>query len=82
MWSLAMMEQFDEAFDLEFALQGLNDESPDVRSQAAWLLNVRVSTDSLRPHQELLRKFAKSDDENVRGVVRQHLGRMQDAIED
>ncbi len=81
-WSLSMMEQFDEAFDLEFALQGLNDESPDVRSQAAWLLNVRISTDSLRPHEELLRGFAKSDDENVRGAVRQHLGRMQDAIED
>jgi len=81
-WSLTMMEQFDETFDIEFALQGLNDESPHVRSQAAWLLNVRISTDSLRPHQELLREFAESDDENVRGAVRQHLRRIQDAIED
>lgn len=80
--SLTSMEQFDEAFDLEFALRGLGDESPDVRFFAAWLLNQRISTDSLRPHQELLRGFAESDDENVRGAVRKHLGRMQDAIED
>ena len=80
--SLTSMEQFDEAFDLEFALQGLNDESPYVRLLSAWLLNVRISTDSLRPHQELLRGFADSDDDNVRGAVRQHLRRMQDAIED
>ncbi len=80
--SLVMMEQFDEAFDLEFALLGLNDESPDVRSLAAWLLTARISTDSLRPHQELLRGFAESDDENVRGAVRQHLSRIQESIED
>ena len=82
MWSLAMMEQFDEAFDLEFALQGLSDESPDVRLNAAWLLNARISTDSLRPHQEILRELAESDDENVQEAVRRHLGRMPDAIED
>ena len=82
MESLVTMDQFDEAFDLDFALRGLSDESSDVRFYAAWLLNVRISTDSLRPHQELLREFAKSDDEDVRGAVRQHLGRMQDAIED
>ncbi len=81
-WSLTMMDQFDEALDLEFALRGLSDDFPGVRQAAAWLLNGRISTDSLRPHQELLRGFAESDDENVRGAVRQHLGRMQDAIED
>ena len=80
--SLVTMDQFDEAFDLDFALRGLNDESPDVRFFAAWLLNERISTVSLSPHQELLREFAKSDDEDVRGAVKKHLGRMQDAIED
>ena len=82
MWSLTMMDQFDEAFDLEFALKGLNDESSDVRFCAAFLLNGRISTDSLRPHQALLRGLADSDDENVRGAVRQHLLQMQNAIED
>ena len=74
------MEQFDEAFDLEFALKGLDDESPDVRLNAVWLLNERISPESLGPHQERLRGLADSDDEDVRGAVRQHLGRMQDAI--
>ncbi len=82
MESLVTMDQFDEAFDLEFALQGLNDESSDVRFFAAWLLDRRLSTESLRPHQELLRGFAESDDENVRRAVRQHLLRLQEAIED
>ncbi len=80
--SLTSMEQFDEAFDLEFTLKGLNDESQYVRADAAWLLNGRISTDSLRPHKELLRGLAESDDENVRGAVRKHLGRIEDAIED
>ena len=80
--SLTMMDQFDEAFDLQFALKGLNDESPDVRFYAAWLLERRVSTESLRPYQELLRGFAESDDENVRRAVRHQLRPIQDPIED
>ena len=80
--SLVTMDQFDEAFDLDFALRGLDDESLDVRFFAAWLLNERISTESLRPYQELLRGFAESDDENVRGAVRQQLLRIQEAIED
>lgn len=79
--SLTMMEQFDEAFDLEFALRALNDESPNVRLSASWLLG-RISTDSLRPHQELLGRFTDSDDESVREAVRQHLRLIEDAIED
>ena len=82
MWSLVMMEQFDEAFDLEFALKGLDDEAPDVRLNAVWLLNERISPESLGPHQELLRGLADSDDENVRRAVRQQLLRIQEAIED
>ena len=80
--SLTSMDQFDEAFDLEFALKGLDDESLDVRFYAAWLLNARISTESLRPHQELLRELEESDDENVRRAVSQQLLRIQEAIED
>lgn len=80
--SLTSMEQFDEAFDLEFALKGLNDESADVRYYATWLLDERISPESLRPHQELLRGLADSEDENVRRAVRQQLLRIQEAIED
>ena len=80
--SLTTMDQFDEAFDLEFALRGLDDESQYVRLDAVWLLDARISTESLRPYQELLRGFAESDDENVRGAVRQQLLRIQEAIED
>lgn len=77
-----MMDQFDEAFDLDFALRGLNDESQHVRLDAVWLLDARISTESLRPHQELLQGFAESDDEEVRRAVRQQLFRIREAIED
>ena len=81
-WSLLRMEQFDETFDLEFALNGLTAESADVRWAAARILENRISIDSLKPHEEFLRELADSDDENVRMAVRQHLRRIQDAIED
>ena len=82
MYLLSIMDQFDEAFDLEFALKGLTDESAGVRSGAAWILQSRISTDSLRPHVEFLRELLDSGDEELQGMMWLLLKRIQDATDD
>ena len=80
--SLTMMEQFDESFELEFALKGLTDESADVRFWAAWIIESRISTDSLRPHEEFFRKLADTGDEELRGLMLLLIKRIQNETED
>ena len=82
-WSIfSWMDQFDEVFELEFALKGLTDESADVRLAAAWILESRISVDSLRPHEEFLRELSDSGDKEFQEMMLLLLKRIQDATDD